>query len=156
MCSRCGSIGHYAEACSSAERLCYNCKQPGEHLMILEILQKLTLGQATSPTLALFPGPPKPSSATTARDSGTSRLTAPPFVSPERQLQEDATAAVTSVTWPGTALFPALEDSAGVPQLSVADMLPVGSVEDTLLDLALLATSAVDPTTTPATARPRP
>lgn len=28
-CYKCGNVGHYAEACSSAERLCYNCKQPG-------------------------------------------------------------------------------------------------------------------------------
>ncbi|KAF8458051.1 hypothetical protein BGX38DRAFT_641671 [Terfezia claveryi] len=28
-CYKCGSIGHFAEVCSSAERLCYNCKQPG-------------------------------------------------------------------------------------------------------------------------------
>ncbi|KAK9475531.1 putative zinc knuckle, partial [Dipodascopsis tothii] len=26
---RCGNIGHFAEVCSSPERLCYNCKQPG-------------------------------------------------------------------------------------------------------------------------------
>ncbi|KAK6602781.1 zinc knuckle [Botrytis cinerea] len=25
----CGNVGHYAEVCASAERLCYNCKQPG-------------------------------------------------------------------------------------------------------------------------------
>lgn len=29
-CYKCGNVGHYAEVCSSAERLCYNCKQPGE------------------------------------------------------------------------------------------------------------------------------
>ncbi|CAG7984572.1 unnamed protein product, partial [Penicillium nalgiovense] len=28
-CYKCGTIGHYAEVCSSTERLCYNCKQPG-------------------------------------------------------------------------------------------------------------------------------
>ncbi|KAK9465181.1 zinc knuckle protein, partial [Lipomyces arxii] len=28
-CFRCGNIGHFAEVCSSPERLCYNCKQPG-------------------------------------------------------------------------------------------------------------------------------
>ncbi|KAI0206983.1 hypothetical protein F4808DRAFT_16737 [Astrocystis sublimbata] len=28
-CYKCGNVGHYAEVCSSAERLCYNCKQPG-------------------------------------------------------------------------------------------------------------------------------
>ncbi|KAK9324091.1 putative cellular nucleic acid-binding protein [Lipomyces orientalis] len=27
--NRCGNIGHFAEVCSSPERLCYNCKQPG-------------------------------------------------------------------------------------------------------------------------------
>jgi hypothetical protein len=29
-CYKCGNVGHYAEVCSSSERLCYNCKQPGE------------------------------------------------------------------------------------------------------------------------------
>lgn len=24
-CYKCGNVGHYAEVCSSAERLCYNC-----------------------------------------------------------------------------------------------------------------------------------
>jgi hypothetical protein len=24
-CFKCGNIGHYAEVCSSSERLCYNC-----------------------------------------------------------------------------------------------------------------------------------
>ena len=28
-CYKCGNVGHYAEVCSSLERLCYNCKQPG-------------------------------------------------------------------------------------------------------------------------------
>ena len=27
-CYKCGNVGHYAEVCSSAERLCYNCKFP--------------------------------------------------------------------------------------------------------------------------------
>ncbi len=26
-CYKCGNVGHYAEVCSSAERLCYNCKR---------------------------------------------------------------------------------------------------------------------------------
>jgi cellular nucleic acid-binding protein len=25
-CYKCGNVGHYAEVCASAERLCYNCK----------------------------------------------------------------------------------------------------------------------------------
>jgi hypothetical protein len=25
-CYKCGNVGHYAEVCSSAERLCYNCE----------------------------------------------------------------------------------------------------------------------------------
>lgn len=25
-CYKCGNVGHYAEVCSSSERLCYNCK----------------------------------------------------------------------------------------------------------------------------------
>lgn len=29
-CYKCGNVGHYAEVCSSSERLCYNCKQPGK------------------------------------------------------------------------------------------------------------------------------
>lgn len=28
-CYKCGNLGHYAEDCSSGERLCYNCKRPG-------------------------------------------------------------------------------------------------------------------------------
>lgn len=26
-CYKCGNVGHYAEVCSSAERLCYNCER---------------------------------------------------------------------------------------------------------------------------------
>lgn len=25
-CYKCGNVGHYAEVCSSSERLCYNCE----------------------------------------------------------------------------------------------------------------------------------
>ena len=32
-CYKCGNVGHYAEVCSSSERLCYNCKQPGGSTM---------------------------------------------------------------------------------------------------------------------------
>ncbi|KAG8780577.1 hypothetical protein FRC16_003095 [Serendipita sp. 398] len=28
-CFKCGNLGHHAEACTSTERLCYNCRQPG-------------------------------------------------------------------------------------------------------------------------------
>ncbi|KAI0065766.1 hypothetical protein BV25DRAFT_1798107 [Artomyces pyxidatus] len=28
-CFKCGNLGHIAENCSSEERLCYNCRQPG-------------------------------------------------------------------------------------------------------------------------------
>ena len=32
-CYKCGNVGHYAEVCSSSERLCYNFKQPGGSTM---------------------------------------------------------------------------------------------------------------------------
>jgi hypothetical protein len=36
-CFKCGNIGHYAEVCSSSERLCYNCphcpNQPAAHML---------------------------------------------------------------------------------------------------------------------------
>ncbi|THV08597.1 hypothetical protein K435DRAFT_17211 [Dendrothele bispora CBS 962.96] len=28
-CFKCGNLGHIAENCSSEQRLCYNCRQPG-------------------------------------------------------------------------------------------------------------------------------
>ncbi|KZV68133.1 hypothetical protein PENSPDRAFT_582816 [Peniophora sp. CONT] len=28
-CFKCGNLGHIAESCTSQERLCYNCRQPG-------------------------------------------------------------------------------------------------------------------------------
>ncbi|KAJ4379462.1 gig suppressor [Neurospora sp. IMI 360204] len=31
-CYKCGELGHHAEACSSPQRLCYNCKQPSMHI----------------------------------------------------------------------------------------------------------------------------
>ena len=36
-CFKCGNIGHYAEVCSSSERLCYNCqsRQNAHHTPIL-------------------------------------------------------------------------------------------------------------------------
>ncbi|EEY18195.1 zinc finger protein GIS2 [Verticillium alfalfae VaMs.102] len=33
-CYKCGNVGHYAEVCSSAERLCYNCMTPTCQLLL--------------------------------------------------------------------------------------------------------------------------
>ena len=32
-CYKCGNVGHYAEVCSSAERLCYNCELPPARIL---------------------------------------------------------------------------------------------------------------------------
>lgn len=83
-CYKCGNVGHYAEVCSSAERLCYNCKQPGKTISatpLQHILRRsflLTWYKVTSQTSALCLAPPRLSSATTARALGTFRPTAPP------------------------------------------------------------------------------
>jgi hypothetical protein len=80
-CYKCGNVGHYAEVCSSAERLCYNCKQPGMIASIPVSLEDAPLTvttQDTNQTSALCRALPRPSSAITARDLATFRLTARP------------------------------------------------------------------------------
>jgi hypothetical protein len=69
-----------AEVCSSSERLCYNCKQPGHES---NGCPHPRTTESTSPEPLCCPPTPhvtdslKPSSATTARASATSRPTAP-------------------------------------------------------------------------------
>jgi cellular nucleic acid-binding protein len=36
-CYKCGNVGHYAEVCSSAERLCYNCEYLAETCLTTHI-----------------------------------------------------------------------------------------------------------------------
>lgn len=50
-CYKCGNVGHYAEVCSSAERLCYNCKL---FLNSGTTRIKLILFQANSPVRTAF------------------------------------------------------------------------------------------------------
>ncbi|MCJ1466539.1 hypothetical protein MMC07_005159 [Pseudocyphellaria aurata] len=71
-CYKCGNVGHYAEVCSSPERLCYNCKQPGKattlalcYARILNIL--LTALQDMNQTGAHSPEQQKQSSVTTVK-----------------------------------------------------------------------------------------
>jgi hypothetical protein len=33
-CYKCGNVGHYAEVCSSAERLCYNCEYSSSEVVM--------------------------------------------------------------------------------------------------------------------------
>lgn len=79
-CYKCGNVGHYAEVCSSAERLCYNCKQPGMLLPMQVSAPTFFFAdrqtQDTNPTNVLSPVPRRQSSATTAKGSDTSRLIA--------------------------------------------------------------------------------
>lgn len=80
-CYKCGDLGHHAEACSSPHRLCYNCKQPSEfsHRHAGPRVPKTnhTAVQTTSRASALSRARPRRSSATTARDSATSKPIAP-------------------------------------------------------------------------------
>lgn len=73
-CYKCGNVGHYAEVCSSAERLCYNCKQPGKFCSrMIRDRARVTNGsplgeKAMNPTNVPFLERRRLSSATTARD----------------------------------------------------------------------------------------
>jgi hypothetical protein len=63
-CYKCGNVGHYAEVCSSSERLCYNCKQPGESNFQPYCETKvLTTFKAMRATRALTRGPPRVSNS---------------------------------------------------------------------------------------------
>ncbi|KAK1971426.1 hypothetical protein LY78DRAFT_98396 [Colletotrichum sublineola] len=77
-CYKCGNVGHYAEVCSSAERLCYNCKLCTSP--VVRLLRPLTRIQVNSPatslTAALCPVLQRLSNAITARASAMCRLTA--------------------------------------------------------------------------------
>ncbi|KAI1751337.1 hypothetical protein F4782DRAFT_191761 [Xylaria castorea] len=72
-CYKCGNVGHYAEVCSSAERLCYNCKQPGKLCSRMmhdsaRVTNRSPLGEkAMNPTNAPFLERRRLSNATTAR-----------------------------------------------------------------------------------------
>jgi cellular nucleic acid-binding protein len=57
-CFKCGNIGHYAEVCSSSERLCYNCPYTPQH-RYLHADVKQASSPATSPTDARIPAPPR-------------------------------------------------------------------------------------------------
>ena len=76
-CFKCGNVGHFAEVCSSAERLCYNCKQPGRGPTSLHDVHS-NISQATSRTAARCHEPPKPSNATIVKVLVTCRVTALP------------------------------------------------------------------------------
>lgn len=58
-CYKCGNVGHYAEVCSSSERLCYNCKQPGmlQDNSDMPLEQNAHTRQVMSPTTALTRAP---------------------------------------------------------------------------------------------------
>ncbi|KAJ5180820.1 Zinc knuckle protein, partial [Penicillium capsulatum] len=55
-CYKCGNLGHYAEVCSSTERLCYNCKQPGMSFgaTVFDLRGSFHSKQGTSPAAALI------------------------------------------------------------------------------------------------------
>lgn len=59
-CFKCGNVGHYAEVCSSSERLCYNCAYTRRTSALrgnTDIYQASS--PATSPTDARIPAPPR-------------------------------------------------------------------------------------------------
>jgi cellular nucleic acid-binding protein len=77
-CFKCGNVGHYAEVCSSSERLCYNCA----YVVYLGTMEDTDLyqasSQATSPMDARILAPPRvrtvePSISPSTRDRLPSR-----------------------------------------------------------------------------------
>ncbi|KAF1830298.1 hypothetical protein BDW02DRAFT_573145 [Decorospora gaudefroyi] len=55
-CFKCGNVGHYAEVCSSSERLCYNCKanrRPSQPKPVLMLYR-----QAAWPRVQWMPASP--------------------------------------------------------------------------------------------------
>lgn len=120
-CYKCGNVGHYAEVCSSSERLCYNCKfdapdagtrlrekggearltngrttgkQPGMHDAAMRGSRPggtNSLWQAMSPTRARSLARRKESSATTVRGWATFKPTVRRCVSAVRAPAVSAT-----------------------------------------------------------------
>lgn len=81
-CYKCGNVGHYAEVCSSSERLCYNCKSHPTHFHrpspiahLLTITEQAN-SRDTNPTDAPYQEQQKQSNAITVKDLGTCKLTA--------------------------------------------------------------------------------
>lgn len=54
-CYKCGNVGHYAEVCSSSERLCYNCKSYSTNYHNLAS-QEVSIATRLTPALGKQPG----------------------------------------------------------------------------------------------------
>lgn len=72
-CYKCGNVGHYAEVCSSSERLCYNCTPTPESTCMLcfcfdhLLIPQQANSQDMSLISALFLVLLRPNSATTVK-----------------------------------------------------------------------------------------